>query len=100
MRVVGIAGVALGVAVEEPAELEKQLDEEILASEVGDNAFLDLAAVTVGFGDADVFVEGAVVGADFDGSWIHDWLLASLARGCREMHRNQYQDRFWRNQGD
>jgi hypothetical protein len=45
-------------------------------------------------------VDGAVLGTNFDGSWIHDWLLASLARGCPEMHRNHYHDRFWRNQGD
>jgi hypothetical protein len=70
VRVGEIAGVALGVAVEEPAELGKQLAKEILASEIGDDALLDLAAVAVGFDDADVLVDGAVLGADFDGSWI------------------------------
>ena len=59
LRVGGIAGVAVGVAGEEPAELGEDLDEEVLASEVGDDALLDLAAFAVGFDDADVFVDGA-----------------------------------------
>ncbi len=51
----GIVGVALGVAVEEPAELGEQLNEEVLASEIGDDALFDLAVLAVGFDDADVF---------------------------------------------
>jgi hypothetical protein len=89
----GIVGVGLGVAVEEPTELGEQLDEEILASEIGDDALLDLAVVAVGFDDADVFVDGAVLGADFDRSWIHDWLLASLEEKCPGMHTNHYHDK-------
>jgi hypothetical protein len=84
VEVGGIAGVCHGVAIEEPSELGEQLDEEILASEVGDDALLDLAVLAVGFDDTDVFVNGAVLGADFDGSGIHDWLLASLAEEVRE----------------
>ena len=61
-----------GVAGEEPAELGEDLDEEILAAEVGDDALLDLTVLAVGFDDADVFVDGAAGGADFDGSWIHE----------------------------
>jgi hypothetical protein len=53
------------------AELGEYLDKEILASEVGENALLDLAALAVGFNDANVFVDGAVGGANFDGSGIH-----------------------------
>jgi len=78
-----LSGVAPGVAVEEPPELGEQLDEEVLASEIGDDALLDLAPLAVGFDDADVFVDGAVLRADFDCSWIHDWLLASLGYGVR-----------------
>jgi hypothetical protein len=78
LEVGGVAGLAAGIAVEEPAELGEQFDEQVLASEIGDDALLDLAVVAIGFDDADVFVDGAVLGADFDGSWIHDWLPASL----------------------
>jgi hypothetical protein len=92
----GIAGLTIGVAVEEPPELGEQLDEEILTSEVGDNALLDLATVAIGFDNADVFVDGAVLGADFDGSWIHDWLPASLTGDGPGMHCNHYHDGFWR----
>ena len=67
-----IAGVAAGVAGEEPPELGEDLDEEVLASEIGDDALLDLAVLAVGFDDADVFVDGAAGGADFDGSGIHE----------------------------
>ena len=95
-----IAGLASVVAGEEPSELGEDLDEEVLAAEIGDDALLDLAVFAVGFDDADVFVDGAAGGADFDGSGVHDWLLASLGRGCPEMHRNHYHDRFGRNQGE
>ena len=60
------------VAGEEPPELGEDLDEEVLASEVGDDALLDLAAFAVGLDDADVFVDGAAGGADFDGSRVHE----------------------------
>src|SRR5262249_32787669 len=36
-----------------------------------------LAAFAEGFDDADVFVDGAAGGADFDGPGIHDWLRGS-----------------------
>jgi hypothetical protein len=80
----GIGGFPLDVAVEESPELGEQVDEEILASEIGDDALLDLAVLAVGFDDADVFVDGAVLRADFDGSGIHGWLLALLAGNVRE----------------
>ncbi len=57
----GSPGSMCGVAGEEPAELGEDLDEEVLASEVGDDALLDLAVLAVGFDDADVFVDGAVL---------------------------------------
>ena len=50
---------------EEPPEFGEDVDEEVFSSEVGDDALLDLAAVTVGFDDADIFVDGAAGGADF-----------------------------------
>ena len=68
----GIGGLGAGLAGEEPPELGEDLDEEVLASEIGDDALLDLAAFAVGFDDADVFVDGAAGGADFDGSRVHE----------------------------
>ncbi len=72
LRVWRIAGVGAGIAAEEFAELGEDRDEEVLASEVGDDALLDLSAFTVGLDDADVFVDGAAGGADFDGSRVHE----------------------------
>jgi hypothetical protein len=56
----------------EAAELGKQLDEEILAAEIHDDALLDLASLAVGFHDADVFIDDAAGGTDFDGSRVQD----------------------------
>src|SRR5262249_10268760 len=72
-----IAGVAVGLAGEEAAELREDLDEEVLAAEVSDDALADLAVFAGGFDDADVFVDGAAGGADFDSPGIHDWSRAS-----------------------
>src|SRR5512142_3085959 len=74
-----------GIPGEESLELGEDLDEEVLASEVGDDALLDLTACAVGFDDADVFIDGAAGGADFHGSRVHE---------------NHYHDRLWSNQGD
>jgi hypothetical protein len=46
------------VAGKEPPKLGEDLDEEVLASEVGDDALFDLAAVAEGLDDADVFIDG------------------------------------------
>ena len=54
-----VAGLAVVLAGEESAELGEDLDEEILATEVGDDALLDLTVFAVGFDDADVFVDGS-----------------------------------------
>src|SRR5262249_26354811 len=59
-------------AGEEAAEFGEDLEEEVFASEVGDDALLDLAAVAVGFDDADVFMDRAAGGADFHGSRVHE----------------------------
>ena len=67
-----IASLSRGFSGEEPAELGKHLEEEVLATEVGDDALLDLAALAVGFDDTDVFVESAAGGADFHGSRVHE----------------------------
>ncbi|MBV8231098.1 MAG: hypothetical protein JO329_14020, partial [Planctomycetaceae bacterium] len=61
-----------GLSGEESAELGEHLDEEVLASEIDDDALLDLAAVAVGFDDADVFVDSAAGGADFHSSRVHE----------------------------
>jgi hypothetical protein len=55
----GIGSVGVGLAGEEFAELGKDLDQEVLATEIGDDALLDLTVLAVGFDDADVFVDGA-----------------------------------------
>jgi hypothetical protein len=58
----GIGGIGVlvgGVPGEEPPELGEDLDEEVLASEVGDDALLDLTVLAVGLDDADVLVDGA-----------------------------------------
>jgi hypothetical protein len=65
----GVFGPAAG---KESLEFGEDVDEEVLAAEVGDDALLDLAAVTVGFDDADLFVDGAAGGADFDGARVHE----------------------------
>ncbi len=67
----GVAGFEVGVAGEESSELGEDLHEEVLASEVGDDALLDLAVLADRLDDADVFVDGAGGGADSDGSGIH-----------------------------
>jgi hypothetical protein len=54
-----IGGFVAGIAAEECSELGEDRDEEVLASEVGDDALLDLAAFTVGLDDANVLVDGA-----------------------------------------
>ena len=67
----GVRGVR-SLAGEEPSELGEHLDEEVLSSQIGDDALLDLAAFAVGLDDADVFVDGAAGGADFHGSRVHE----------------------------
>ena len=81
----GSGASAVVLAGEELAELGEDLDEEVLASEIGDDALLDLAVFAVGLDDADVFVDGAAGGADFDGSRVHE---------------NHYHDESSRIQGD
>jgi hypothetical protein len=53
------AGFVAGIPVEELSELGDDGDEEVLATEVGDDALLDLAAFAIGLDDADVLVDGA-----------------------------------------
>src|SRR4051794_26290873 len=57
---------------EESPELGEDLDEELFASEIGDDALFDLTVLAVGLDDADVFVDGAAGGADFDGPRVHE----------------------------
>jgi hypothetical protein len=59
------------VAAEEPLELGEDLDQEILAAEVGESALLDLTVVAIGLDDADILVDRAAGGPDFDGSEVH-----------------------------
>ena len=80
----GIARLDGGLPGEEPPELGEDLDEEVLASEIGDDALFDLAGFAVGLDDADVFVDGAAGGADVHGSRVHE---------------NYYHDGLWRIKG-
>ena len=45
--------------------------QEVLATEVGDDALFDFTVVAIGFDDADVLVDGAVGRGDFDGADVH-----------------------------
>ena len=56
----------------------------VLAAEVGEGALLDLAVVAIGLDDADILVDRATGGPDFDGS---------------EVHVVKYHDKYRRNQG-
>src|SRR5262249_26309949 len=67
----GVRGIR-SLAGEEPSQLGEHFDEEVLPSEIGDDALLDLTAIAVGFDDADVFVDGTALGADFHGSRVHE----------------------------
>ncbi len=70
---IGQGGVFLtDVATEQSLEFGEDVDEEVFAAEVGDDALLDLAVFAVGLDDADVFVESAAGGADFHGSRVHE----------------------------
>ena len=72
---------------QEAPELGEQLDEEILSSQIGDDALLDLTALAVGLDDTDVFVDGAAGGADFDGSRVHE--------SHYHDESEQFQGNFW-----
>jgi hypothetical protein len=62
----------VGLAGKKFAELGKDLDQQIFATEIGDDALLDLTVFSVGLDEADVFVHGTAGGADFDGSRVHE----------------------------
>ena len=95
----GVIGLGLDVAGEEAAELGEDLEEGVLAAEVSDDALSDLAVFAVGLDDADVLVDGAAGGTDFDGPGEHDRLLASGAGRGPATHADHYHDRSIRNQG-
>ena len=68
--VIGL-GAVRAVPAEQPLELGEDLDQKVLAAEVGEGALLDLAAVAIGLDDADILVDSAAGGANFDGSQVH-----------------------------
>src|SRR5512135_1720455 len=67
----GDGGSRGSIAAQESLELGEDFGEEVLATQVGDGALLDLAVLAIGFDDADVFVDHAVGGPDFDGAEVH-----------------------------
>ena len=54
----GIRSLTVGLASEKFAELGEKLDQQVLATEIGDDALFDLTIFSVGFDDADIFVDG------------------------------------------
>ncbi len=61
----------LGGAFQDATQVRKQGAEHVAAAQIGDDALLDLAVFAVGLHDAQVFVDGAVGGRDFDGPDVH-----------------------------
>jgi hypothetical protein len=59
------------LAEQHPLQLRQQGRQQILATEIGDDSLLDLAVLAVRFDDADVLVDRAVGGRDFDGANEH-----------------------------
>ena len=56
---------------EQTFQLGENLGEQVFAAQIGNGALLDLAVVAIGFDDADVLVNRAAGGPDFDGSEVH-----------------------------
>src|SRR5262249_32306756 len=84
-QVAGGAVLRLDLSAEQALEPGQHRQPHILPAEVEHNALLDLVIVAVGFDDADVLVEGAVAGADFDRSGVHERARASLAKRIRHV---------------
>ena len=61
-----------GVAAQDADEVGEEWLEEILAAEVGDDPLFDFAVEAEGLDDAEVLVDGAVGGGDFDGTDEHE----------------------------
>ena len=90
-----------GVAAEDAFKFGQQRVEDILAAKVGDDALLDLAVVAVGFDNADVLVDRAVGGGDFDGAGMNMvgcW--RQWSKRCRGTHSDHYHDDYRANQGE
>ncbi len=64
-------GAVRAVPAEQPLELGEDLDQKVLAAEVSKSALLDFASLAVGLDDADILVDRAAGGANFDGSQVH-----------------------------
>jgi hypothetical protein len=71
VHVGGLVGQAW-FAAQDAFELGQKGLQEVLATEVGDHALLDLAVLAVGFDDADVLVDGPAGGGNFDRADIHE----------------------------
>ena len=65
---------------QEPSEFGKDLSKQILATQVSDDALLNLAVFTEGLDGTDVLVDCAVGGPDFDGSEVHAVEYHDIAR--------------------
>ncbi len=71
LQILALAGLCARVLAEQALKLGKEIDEQIFAAELGEGALLDLAVVAIGFDDADILVDRAVGGPNFDGSEVH-----------------------------
>ena len=77
---IGLLAGGDGIAAEHADEIGEELLEEIFAAEVGDNALFDLTVEPEGLDDADVFVDGAIGGRDFDGADEHAKSITTAKR--------------------
>jgi hypothetical protein len=71
LDVVLLLAFQLGRAFQDATQVRKHSAEHVATAKIGDDALLDLAVFAVGFHDAQVFVDGAVGGRDFDGPDVH-----------------------------
>jgi len=61
----------VGIVAEQASQLGEHLRQQVHAAQIGEGALLDLAIVAIGFDDADILVDRAAGGPDFDSSEIH-----------------------------
>ena len=60
-------------------EFGQEKREQILATQISDDALFDFAVVTVGFDDTNVLVDVATGGPDFNGANIHEMSITTIS---------------------
>ena len=66
------------VATQQTDKFGQHLDEDILAAEVSHDALFYLAAFAEGLDDADILVDGAIGGRDFEDAWVHVVIITTV----------------------